>query len=1065
MKKLDNFLTYFNTCSKKIKYVRIKTFVFVLFFSILFVNHPASAQRLKLVLGTYECISNADCTGDNQYCDIDEHVCRTYPENVCDPDEVCNPDEICEVCPTPSEPAPGCDSNTDCPEGQKCLNRTCVECTGDNECPQTPPHFCVDNVCRSGCTKDEDCTNDDAPECNTDLGICLPCPDSAPYFDTTTRECREICKSNADCKDEMRPFCRLKEGESEGTCGCPDKSVYTPIWQTCAYMKQITNLITGRGRGGYKGDLWSGGGNHSAVPMLEANYEFVWTDPGVDDWIGVWRNGSEISRMGWGWDPKKTFTFNAGDTFSFAMHNEGKDNGYWQTGTFHFVYKDKFKRFSGEDCTGAQPIMISDGRCVDCENLTNGSKVDTPHYCYKCDNGKWFAAHSSKGGTDNVCRPCKSGNTFYYAEQEQCLKCSNRTHRSKDTACFDCAYTPTINNTTKEECTRCPNRRWRETNATTHLGDCYLCANGSEADISGELCSQCDADHPIEKVNISSNGCISCDKLTNGTQVANAEACHKCGENTWYTSVNNITTPIAYYCRPCASGNNYYLTQKEECQSCSNTVWRSFDKYCFDCAYNGWLPGMTTEECHSCDNRLVESNTNCNICTNGSDMTTSFEECRRCPNRYWIENASGDGYGICRNCPNGATVNADGRSCSCQAEEVMLSDGRCFACTQLINGIAVDTNNLEASINKCHACNYVYLSTYKRCYNCSTSVGALSNTTKEECDSCETNRYWTETNATTHLGTCAACPAGTEGDDTGYNCICDTTHPVALVNTNTNGCTDCESLTNGRQVANAEACHKCGASKWYASVNNITTPTAYYCRPCASGNNYYLTQKEECQSCSNTVWRSSDKYCFDCAYNGWLPGMTTEECHSCDNRLVESNTNCNICTNPNNMITSHAECLRCPNRYWIANTSGDGFGTCKKCASGSATNNGIACGCTKSNEVATADGKCILCSTLTEGIQVNEASQCHKCSGWLTTIDTKCYKCDSQYVYNVSQFECNRCGNHLWRSADNTCYQCSYPYKMYNTTKAECDKCPDRVWSETDSITHLGFCSPAQLSY
>ena len=1044
MKKLSYFKINFYSHFKNNKSDRIIFLFLFLFFSMLSFDCFANTQSIKLAIGKYECISGDDCPGDDQYCDIDAHICRTHPKTEC------NPDEICEICP---EPEAGCNNNSECPGGEKCLNRMCVECTGDSECPTA--HFCIDNVCRSGCTKNEDCMDDEAPRCFTELGVCLPCPEERPYFDTTMRECREVCKSNADCKDEMRPFCRIPEGEKFGNCTCPDKSSYSPVWQTCAYTKQAA-LDGGKGRG-YKGSPWRGGNNDAATPFLEADYVFIPLDCSYSGELYYYKNGGYLA----GPNVCNTrYVYKAGDSFDIQLHNGRKKNYSYARAYYSFVYKDKFKPMTGADCTGDRPIMKADGRCLDCDVLSDGAIVDTPENCYKCDDGKWYAAHSSKGGTDNVCRLCVSGNYWYYADQEQCLKCPNRMHRANDTGCIDCSYSSTVGDMTKEECTRCPNRRWTETNTTTHLGNCYLCASGAEVNTSGELCTQCDAEHPIEKANVTSSGCIACANLTNGTSVASDEDCHKCGDNLWYAGKYSKTDTVYHYCRPCVMGNDYYYANKEECETCNNTLYRSSDNICFDCSYTGYLTAVTPEECHRCANRLIEKNTYCYPCTAGT-LTTTHEECLRCPNRYWTANTSNDGYGTCYLCPNGAKANEDGLSCGCSAEEVKLSDGRCFSCSQLSNGISVDTNDVEASIAKCHACDYVYLQNYKKCYNCDTNIGTLSTTTKEECDSCETNRYWKETNTTTHMGDCYVCPAGTIGDDTGYNCICDREHPIALVNTNSNGCIDCASLSNGKQVASDAECHKCGDNLWYAGKESKTDTIYHKCRPCVMGNDYYYANKEECETCNNTFYRSSDNICFDCSYTGYVPTITPEECHRCANRLIEKNTYCYPCT-AGTLTTTHEECLRCSNRYWTANTSNDGYGSCYLCPNGSAINNGTACGCTKSNEVTTTAGKCILCSDLTEGTAVSESAQCHKCSGWITTTDNKCYKCDSQYVYNVSQTECNRCSNHLWRSADQTCYQCSYPYKMYNTTKAECDKCSNRVWTETDSTTHLGFCSPAE---
>ena len=1007
--------------------------------------HPVSAQRLRLVLGTYECTTNAQCDSDTEYCDIDEHVCQKLPEY-----PECEERDPAEVCPKPAE---GCNSNTDCTGGEKCLNRTCVECTGDADCPDA--HFCIDNTCRPGCTKNEDCTDPEAPRCYAELGVCLPCPETAPLYDPATHTCTTACETNDDCPTDQAPFCRQGEGpDGKGKCGCPDKSTYNADWQACAYTKHAY-LYGGKGRGD-KGYLWTGGGKDGNTPFQEADYVMIALDCNYVGYVFYYKNGGEYARNACG----VTYTYNKGDTFHFKLSNWTKKQESSASAYISFIYKDQFKPFTGEECTGDQPIMSADGRCIGCSSLTDGKKVTSPQDCFKCDAGKWFTAHSSKTATDNVCRPCVSGNSWYYADQEQCLKCPNRFHRAYDTGCIDCSYTGTVNNVTKEECTRCPDRRWVETNATTHLGNCYLCAKGAEVDASGGVCSVCDADNPIELVNIQSNGCTNCDNLKNGTQVASKEECHKCEDRKWFTAKSSTTDTTNFICRLCSSGNDYYYADESECSSCGNRVWRSNDHRCFDCAYTGSLGSFTEEECTTCENRFFSKAGNCLPCTYSSEVTTTLEACQKCSNRYWIENISEDGYGSCKVCPSGAKATADGLSCECSDDQVKLSDGKCYSCDQMSNGISVNTDNVEISQQRCLACNYVYLGYNNKCYDC-FSDSTISYTTKEECDSCEADRYWVETNATTHLGNCLNCPTGTTTDGTGYNCKCDMDNPIALNSTNTNGCISCEALTDGKRVASEEDCHRCEAGLWYAVVNSITNPTEIRCRECESGNNYYTSTKKECESCDNTFWRSNDSKCFNCSFSSYITKTTPQECHACGNRLVAKNTYCYPCT-AGSLTTTLAECKRCPNRYWTANTSGDGYGTCKVCPSGSAINNGTACGCTKSTEVATADGKCVLCSALTEGTAVEDSSQCRKCSGWIPSKENKCYKCDSQYIFNVSKLECSRCGNHLWRSSDSTCYNCSYPYKMYDTTKEECDSCPGRIWTETDSKKGLGFCLPAE---
>ena len=1023
--------------------------LFFLLFSIsLSLSNIVLAQSIRLALGEYECTTDNDCEAD-EYCGIDDHVCKKLP--TCNPDEICTEDTYNpeEICPQP-EDREGCDSNADCTDSSKpfCVNRSCVECTGDANCPQDPPRFCVENACRLGCTSNDECTEEAAPRCNTQWGKCMPCPKDKPYLNKETWECSEVCETNAHCLDERRPYCRKENGAQLGTCGCPDKTTYSEEWQTCVYYHDA-HLHGGKGRG-YKGSPWSGGGNNASTPFRDASYVSMWVDCGLAGTFLLTRNGLEVTRD----TCAVPISFSPGDTFKYELHNGRKKQDSRVVGNLFFIYKDKFKLWNGERCTGERPIMTTDGRCIPCTNIADGTTVTESYYCGVCAVNQFYSAHSGKGKTDNICRKCESGNSWYYADQEECLKCPNRFHRSNDTGCIDCAYTSGVGNVTKEECTRCPNRYWVETNTTTHLGTCYLCSAGSEVNNDGTACGVCTDENPIEKYNAVSNGCTNCEKLTTGTQVARNEECHKCGEGVWYAAKSSSTATNSY-CRPCDMGNNYYHADEAECATCENTMWRPSDQICFDCDYTGGISNMTPET-DTCPARALHNDNTSYPCTYGGDLTTTKTQCDRCDNRYWIENANGNGFGTCRSCPAGAKVLEDGLTCGCKTDEVILSDNRCFTCEQLSNGIYVNYSTDEIA-KRCNACGYTYLDYYKRCYNCDLSNGTLQITTKEECDACDNDRYWVETNATTHQGNCYVCHATTVASEDGLGCECTTDAPIARYNVNSDGCLACNALTNGTRVMSNEECHKCSRDLWYAGKSSQTA-TDSYCRPCNSGNNYYYSNRDECKTCSNTVWRSSDQICFDCDYTSYLTNLTEAEKKECRNRLTEKNTYSYPCTYGSNLTTTHAECLRCDNRYWTANTSNDGYGVCKVCTNGSAVNNGTSCGCIGSDEVTTSADKCLTCDKLTEGTIGKTAEQCHKCSGWFATTENKCYKCDTQYVYNTSKSECHSCSAHLWRSSDGTCYTCSYPYKMYNTTQEECERCSGRVWEEVSG--GIGFCHP-----
>ena len=1035
--------------------------LFFLLFSIsLSSSNIALAQSIRLALGEYECTTDNDCEAD-EYCGIDDHVCKKLP--TCNPDEICT-DEMCnpeDICPPP-EDREGCDSNADCTDSSKpfCLNRSCVQCTDDSQCSSDSPYFCINNICRPGCTTHSDCTDEKAPYCFNELGVCLPCPSDKPLLNKDTWECSEGCKTNADCKDDMRPFCRKTSENDIGTCRCPDKSIYLPEWQTCGYDKTI-HVSRGDAGTGITATLWQQNEN---TPIQEADYVFVWTEPKVDDSVQIYRNDLKITPKN-GIRSCTSFTslsndyiFRKGNTFRFGLQNFGRDNPSYCQGTFYMIYKDRFKPFLGKDCTGERPIMMDDGRCIDCDNIADGTAVNTPNYCYKCvDKGPFYASHSKKDGTDNICRLCSSL-TERYADQEQCLKCPNRFHKSYDTYCYSCNDTGNITNVTKEECTRCSNRYWKETNATTHLGTCYPCSDGSLVDKSGISCGICPKENPIKKYDSATNGCTNCQELTTGTKVASDEECHKCGQKVWYAA-HSAKTATDSLCRPCESGNDKFYADKDECNSCGNRFWRPYDTYCFDCNQSDSIR-LYDGDVNTCSNRLTyksSGNMYSRLCTYASSLTTTHEECLRCDNRYWTPSGKNDGWGTCEVCPAGAMATADGLTCGCKEDRIMDDDGKCFTCDTIVNGDVIDPSTQK----QCIACGFTYKSKNKTCMDC--AITPIKEVTKAECDACHADKYWVETNTTTHVGNCIDCPASSYGTEDGLSCECDIDNPIEKYNIVENGCVSCKTLESGMQVASDEECHKCDRGLWY-SAHSSKGGTDSFCYSCES-ENVEFADKDECNSCGNRFWRPYDTSCFDCNQSNYIR-LYDGDVNTCSNRLTyksSGNMYSRLCTYASSLTTTHEECLRCDNRYWTPSGKNDGWGTCKVCANGFAINNGTACGCIGSDEVTTSADKCVTCANLTEGTIGKTPEQCHKCRGWFATKENKCYKCDTQYVYNTSQSECHSCSAHLWRSSDGTCYACSYPYKMYDTTKAECERCSGRVWEEVSG--GLGFCHPPVEKY
>jgi hypothetical protein len=142
---------------------------------------------------------NANCAAYKQSCDSDPVFCSTY-RSLC----VCSQDCVAEVCVAA---APGCMSNGECTSLQTpyCVQNKCRQCDKDSACPGSK---CVEGVCMSACTIDENC-----PALNKcQSGVCVESgckSDRECAFMTGNplalcheTECRVPCSADPDCAND-----------------------------------------------------------------------------------------------------------------------------------------------------------------------------------------------------------------------------------------------------------------------------------------------------------------------------------------------------------------------------------------------------------------------------------------------------------------------------------------------------------------------------------------------------------------------------------------------------------------------------------------------------------------------------------------------------------------------------------------------------------------------------------------------------------------------------------------------------------------------------------------------
>ena len=160
-------------------------------------NTASYAQSLKLVLGTYECISNDAC--EDGYCDIDTHVCKTYAS-------------VCPIteCPEITEPV--------CQNGQHNVDGVCIECVSNTDCQQADKPWCdTTSLSCQACSADKPFwTGHYCEACPQGTiqsnGSCV-CPPDKPYRVSTCINCESNQIFDSD----------------KNTCRCPDS---LPNWNT-----------------------------------------------------------------------------------------------------------------------------------------------------------------------------------------------------------------------------------------------------------------------------------------------------------------------------------------------------------------------------------------------------------------------------------------------------------------------------------------------------------------------------------------------------------------------------------------------------------------------------------------------------------------------------------------------------------------------------------------------------------------------------------------------------------------------------------------------------------------
>ncbi|MBR4932176.1 MAG: hypothetical protein IKZ02_04030, partial [Alphaproteobacteria bacterium] len=369
---------------------------------------------------------------------------------------------------------------------------------------------------------------------------------------------------------------------------------------------------------------------------------------------------------------------------------------------------------------------------------------------------------------------------------------------------------------------------------------------------------------------------------------------------------------------------------------------------------------------------------NCYLCPSGMTRDTNTGICKCSTNNIYDRSGK-----KCVSCTDTTAVLSTEKAteASCPQKRYYANDAKAYTCS-------VTTQNPATTKNNCLFCGTnvrFWKSSNSYCYHC-LDTDEVSDTTKAECEIC-TNRYWVETNETTHVGKCYACPSGMIRDTNTGICKCNSNY---IYNRDTKTCVAC-TTTSAFASTELSTEKSCPAKRFYA--NNADSYI------CTDASNHPVTTKANCMFCgANNVrfWKSNDGDCYSCNYvgDGYTGSTTQTECHTCSNRYWKSNNNCFYCSHTSARDgIEQEECNRCTNRFWKSNK------TCYHCDR----------------------------SDSASGISQEE---CNRCTNRFWKSNEYCYNCSASSVKEVTKAECIRCSNRYWTVTDatkglGTCTKCA----------------------------------------
>ncbi|CAL5979175.1 protein_serine/threonine kinase [Hexamita inflata] len=521
----------------------------------------------------------------------------------------------------------------------------------------------------------------------------------------------------------------------------------------------------------------------------------------------------------------------------------------------------------------------------------------------------------------------------------------------------------------------------------------------------------------------------------------------KCPDNSKFENGNCVCQPTNSLLDNgiCACDSNSFKTslsgQTLTCQACPSGATSD--------------SGRTT--CICSGNYYYKSDNTCNKCPDNSVISNNVCVC----DSHSYEVSSSNGLPTCFKCPDSATPDQSGKTCTCPNNNFYTSSNNscttCGANSTVSSNICVcNANSYEVSNNAgslvCFTCpvnsvsqndsktcicdgNYFYKSSDNICVECPEKSLVAQNVC-----TCISTAF--QVSVTDSIPVCKICPVQSHPNAEQTTCVCDS---YFQYNSGTNTCQACP--LNYYYVLATNLCVPCDSGKFYNSSNNVCV--ACLVNSFVSGNgctcnsdSFQVSKVDGVATCTkcldNSHVNGTECVCNADSYQTAInSGVVT--CTQCTPEISDINgdqTSC-VCKNDYFYSPSDNSCIACPDHSKVSNNicycvpeayTESVSGLVPKCflcpANSNPDNTTKTCVCNGNFFYSSSNNTCTTCganSTVSSNICVCNANSYEVSNNAGSLV---CFTCP---VNSVSQNDSKTCicdGNYFYKSSDNICVEC-----------------------------------------